>query len=97
MFTVCGMAQTKKGGDGIVSPMQNALRSITEDAAKAHVYFLADDLLEGREAGRRGSQIARQYIISRIREAGLSPVSGDSFLQPFEAVGRSVLHRRPWL
>ena len=95
MFSICGMAQTRKGGDGIIPPKQIALRSITEDAAKAHVYFLADDLLEGREAGKRGSQIARQYILSRIREAGLLPVSGDSFLQPFEAVGRSVLHRRP--
>lgn len=95
MVSVCGMAQTKKGGDGIIPPKQIALRCITEDAAKAHVYFLADDLLEGREAGKRGSQIARQYILSRIRESGLLPVSGDSFLQPFEAVGRSVLHRRP--
>lgn len=28
------------------------LRSITEDAARAHVYFLADDLLEGRSCRR---------------------------------------------
>ena len=40
------------------------LRSITEDAARAHVYFLADDLLEGRRAGERGSRIAKQYIIT---------------------------------
>ena len=95
MFSVCSMAQTRKGGGGIVPPKQIALRSITEDAAKAHVYFLADDLLEGREAGQRGSQIARLYILSRIREAGLAPLLGDSFLQSFEAVGRNVLHRRP--
>lgn len=31
------------------------LATITENAARAHVYFLADDLLEGRRAGQRGS------------------------------------------
>ena len=35
--------------------MQTALASISEDAARAHVYFLADDLLEGRRAGERGA------------------------------------------
>lgn len=69
------------------------LRSISEDAARAHVYFLADDLLEGRRAGERGSRIAKQYIISQIREAGLKPFVGDSFEQPFEASARQTLKR----
>ena len=60
------------------------LRSITEDVARAHVYFLADDLLEGRRAGERGSRIAKQYIISQMRQAGLKPFF-DSYEQPFEA------------
>ena len=72
-----------------------ALHTITEDAARAHVYFLADDLLEGREAAQRGSMIARQYIISRLREAGVKPLVGDSYMQPFEACGVNMLHRRP--
>ena len=29
---------------------------------KAHVTFLSDDLLEGREAGTRGHEIAARYI-----------------------------------
>lgn len=72
---------------------ESALRSITEDAARAHVYFLADDLLEGRRAGERGSRIARQYIISRAREAGLKPFIGESFEQPFEACAVQRLKR----
>ena len=95
MFSIHGMAQVKKCGDDIVSPKQIALHSVTENAAKAHVYFLADDLLEGRQAGKRGAQLACQYIISRIREEGLSPLLGESYIQQFEAYGRSVLHRRP--
>ena len=69
------------------------MKTISEDAARAHVYFLADDLLEGRRAGLRGSRIAKQYIISQIREAGLKPLFGDSYEQPFEAVARQKLKR----
>lgn len=69
------------------------LRTINEDAARAHVYFLADDLLEGRRAGMRGSRIAKQYIISQIREAGLKPLLGDSYEQPFEACAVQKLKR----
>ena len=69
------------------------LRSITEDAARAHVYFLADDLLEGRRAGERGSRIAKQYIISQIRQAGLKPFLGDSYEQSFEACAVQKLKR----
>lgn len=43
------------------------LATITENAARAHVYFLADDLLEGRRAGQRGSRIAKQYISTSSR------------------------------
>lgn len=69
------------------------LRSITEDAARAHVYFLADDLLEGRRAGERGSRIAKQYIISQIRQAGLKPFLGESYEQPFKACAVQKLKR----
>ena len=68
------------------------LRSITEDAARAHVYFLADDLLEGRRAGERGSRIAKQYIISQMRQAGLKPFF-ESYEQPFEACAVQKLKR----
>ena len=33
---------------------------------KAHVTFFADDLLEGREAGTRGHEIAARYIATAI-------------------------------
>lgn len=69
------------------------MRSISEDAARAHVYFLADDLLEGRRAGLRGSRIAKKYIMSQIREAGLKPLLGDDYEQPFEACAAQKLKR----
>lgn len=75
--------------------VQKGLRSITEDAARAHVYFLADDLLEGRQAGRRGSRLASLYIVSQMRQLGISPLSDNGYLQPFEACAKPLLHRMP--
>jgi Zn-dependent M28 family amino/carboxypeptidase len=45
------------------------------DAARvqAHVAFLADDLLEGREAGTRGYDLAALYVASQFAQIGLQP------------------------
>lgn len=44
---------------------------------EADVRFLADDLLEGREAGTRGYDLAALYIATRYRQLGLEP-AGDA-------------------
>lgn len=80
--------------DNIEKQKNIGLQSISEDAARSHVYFLSHNLLEGRQAGTRGSQLAQQYIISRMREIGIRPYT-DSYLQAFSAVARPVLHRQP--
>jgi hypothetical protein len=51
---------------------------------KAHVTFLADDLLEGREAGTRGHEIAARYIASQFEQLGVRPAGRDGSY--FEAV-----------
>lgn len=40
---------------------------------RAHVAFLADDLLEGRETGSRGYDIAARYIASQFDVLGVKP------------------------
>ncbi len=40
---------------------------------RAHVEFLADDLLEGRDTGSRGYDIAAAYVASQFRALGLQP------------------------
>ncbi|CAN7694420.1 M28 family peptidase [Pseudoduganella sp. LjRoot289] len=49
---------------------------------KAHLSFLADDLLEGRETGSRGYDIAANYVKAQFMQYGLEP-KGDNggFLQ----------------
>ena len=82
-----------KANKNLTAQIEAGMQKITEDAARAHVCFLADDLLEGRRAGERGSRIAKQYIISQIRQAGLKPLLGDSYEQPFEACAVQKLKR----
>src|SRR6478672_363130 len=47
------------------------------DRFKAHVTFLADDTLEGREAGTRGHEIAARYIASQFALLGVKPAGND--------------------
>ncbi|MBF6023291.1 M28 family metallopeptidase [Lysobacter niastensis] len=44
---------------------------------EADVRFLADDLLEGREAGTRGYDLAALYVAQRMRAIGLAPAGDD--------------------
>jgi len=71
------------------------LNTISITAARAHVGFLADDALEGRRAGQRGSRVAQQYIISQLRLAGVKPL-GDGYLHGFEAYSLSRFKRKPY-
>lgn len=53
-------------------------------ALRAHLNFLADDLLEGREAGTEGYLLAARYVESQFRQMGLEPAGTDGYLQPIE-------------
>jgi Zn-dependent M28 family amino/carboxypeptidase len=64
-----------------------AERTITADAIRAHVRFLASDLLEGRGPGTRGDALAQAYIASELEALGLRPAGTQGFLQPFDIVG----------
>jgi Peptidase family M28/PA domain len=51
--------------------------ALTAARVRAHVEFLADDLLEGREAGTRGYDVAARYVAAMLRTYGLEP-AGDA-------------------
>ncbi len=48
-----------------------AAQPIAPKAIEAHMRFLADDLLEGRETGSRGYDIAADYVSAQFEAAGL--------------------------
>jgi hypothetical protein len=43
------------------------------DAIRAHMKFLASDLLEGRGTGTRGHQLAAEYVATQFESYGLEP------------------------
>ena len=47
--------------------------SFSADRFKAHVAFLADDALEGRDTGSRGHEVAAAYVASQFMALGLKP------------------------
>ena len=68
--------------------LQAAEKSIDPEKIRAHVKFLADDLLEGRGPGMRGAEIAAQYMATQFALDGLKP-AGDhgTYLQQIKMVG----------
>jgi hypothetical protein len=55
--------------------------AITPNGVRAHIEFLADDLLEGRETGTRGHEIAARYVAQRFQSLGLIPAAKDGWFQ----------------
>src|SRR6185295_16693570 len=60
-----------------VAIAQRSEPDFSAERFKAHVTFLADDLLEGREAGTRGHEIAARYIASQFALIGAKPGAKD--------------------
>jgi Zn-dependent M28 family amino/carboxypeptidase len=52
---------------------RQAAASIDPEKIRAHVRFLASDLLEGRGPGTRGGQLAAEYIATQFALAGARP------------------------
>ena len=48
----------------------------------AHVKFLADDSLEGRDTGSEGLKKAQAYAVEQFQKAGLEPAGINGFYQP---------------
>ena len=62
---------------------QTAPADPAEQRIRAYVAFLADDLLEGREAGTRGHEIAARYVGQQLAALGFQGAGAEgSFFQP---------------
>ena len=65
-------------------PVEKGMKSINRLSAEAYIQFLADDELQGREAGQHGANLASSYIVSCLKVIGIPPL-GEDYYQPFEA------------
>jgi len=62
---------------GLPPAARAAAASIDPEKIRAHVRFLALDLLEGRGPGKRGAELAAEYMATQFALAGLEP-AGDN-------------------
>jgi Zn-dependent M28 family amino/carboxypeptidase len=88
LFSVsCGLL-----AQAIPPALKVAETSIDGEKIRAHVRFLADDLLEGRGPGLRGSELAAKYIATQFAVYGLKP-GGDhgTYLQQVNFVGMKAI------
>jgi hypothetical protein len=65
---------------------RRALDSVSADALRGHLSFLAADALGGRVNGSPGLDISAEYVASRMRAAGLEPLGDDGYFQTAPAV-----------
>ena len=64
-----------------------ALAAMRPHAIRAHMEFLADDLLEGRRTGTRGHDLAAKYVAAQFAALGLEPAgTGGGYFQPVPLV-----------
>jgi Zn-dependent M28 family amino/carboxypeptidase len=63
---------------------------VAEAPLRAHLSFLADDLLEGRGTGQRGGDLAARYLETQAAALGLQPLGG-SFHQAVTIIGSKAL------
>ena len=76
--------------------MEHGLATINAAQAQNYVEFLADDLLEGRDAGMRGGKLAAKYIISLLREWNVDPYLSTGYAQAFDVAKVTYPYRGKW-
>jgi len=59
----------------------NGGTAVKEAPLRAHLAFLASDVLEGRGTGQRGADLTVAYLEAQAQALGLKPGNGDSFRQ----------------
>src|SRR5579871_67985 len=75
LFINClAFAQTSSS---IPPDAEAAMQQLQKEPFRAHMAFLADDLLEGRGTGARGHEIAARYVGAQFEAMGLKPAGVD--------------------
>jgi hypothetical protein len=71
-----------QAADPIPPDAISAMAELRKEPFRAHMAFLADDLLEGRGPGKRGHEIAALYVAEQFEGMGLNPAgNGGTYFQ----------------
>jgi len=55
------------------SEKEKVISTVNKNTIQGHIYFLADDLLKGRETGTAENKIAASYLANTLRGYGVDP------------------------
>ena len=87
-----GLLAVQAWAQAVPAAVKTAEQGIDAERIRAHVRFLADDLLEGRGPGLRGAEIAAKYMATQFALDGLKPGGNDgTYLQQVKFVGMKVV------
>lgn len=78
------------------APSAAAAGAKAEPAAEwwAHIAFLADDRMKGRETGSPEHREAAEYIAKHFKDAGLMPGGTDGYFQPVPFTSRKIVEAK---
>ncbi|MCC3153325.1 M28 family peptidase [Hymenobacter sp. BT770] len=66
----------------VPAPVKQAMDQVQPEAIKAHIAYLADDRLQGRQAGTPGYQMAVDYVVKQLKSMGVQPAGeGGTYIQ----------------
>ena len=71
----------------ISGTLKEKIKYLSKVEMQSIIEFLGDDLLEGREPGTRGGDLAERYIKSLFKLMNLEPGFNHNYLQPFKLKG----------
>src|SRR5438067_829898 len=84
-FSVCQFARSQGTASSPTNPAQGWW---------AHIAFLADDKLEGRNTGSAGHRLAAEYVADNFKRAGLLTAGTNGYLQPVRFRSRRIIEEQ---
>jgi Zn-dependent M28 family amino/carboxypeptidase len=85
-------ATLRTSAQGIAGSGFSTIPDVNPENIRAHMKFLASDLLEGRGTGQRGGDIAAEYIATQFALDGLQPAGdNETYFQDVPMVGVRTL------
>jgi hypothetical protein len=77
VLTIPGALAYAQAAPPIPPDARAAMEQLQKEPFRAHMAFLADDLLEGRGTGKRGHELAARYVAAQFEALGLKPAGVD--------------------
>jgi hypothetical protein len=84
---VAALACSLAWAAGPLGPFGNAT-AIDAGRLRAHLEFVASDLMQGRDTPSVGLDITAAYLAANLKRIGLQPAGSDGFYQYFDLVAR---------